>query len=374
MRWDVSTLSRRLTMAGLEVEAIEPAAPPFNGVVVAKILSAEPHPQAEKLKVCTVVSSDAPGAERVQIVCGAPNARAGLSSALATVGAALPGDVKIRAAKLRGVESQGMLCSARELGLGETSDGILELPAELPLGLDLRAALDLDDAILEVNVTANRGDAISVLGIAREVAALSGAALRDPHAGAAAAAGQFDASGEKLAVSLPAARGAGRLLAQIVRGIDNSRASPLWMRERLRRSGLRSISPIVDVTNYVMLELGQPMHAYDRAMIQGAMSARWAAPGETVQLLDGREIALQSDELVIADDRSVIGLAGIMGGERSSIDRRHARHRARGGLVSARGDCRPRAALRPHDRCQPALRARRRLPDPGARARAWRRT
>ena len=321
--WDAATLARRLTMAGLEVEGIEPAAPAFSGVVVAKILTAERHPQAEKLQVCTVVTSAAPGAATVQIVCGASNARAGLVSALAVVGAELPGNVKIKAAKLRGVESQGMLCSARELGLGDNSEGILELPFDLDdqkalLGQDLRAAMDLDDAILEINVTANRGDALSVLGIAREVAALSGSSLKDPHAfGAAIPVG--DASGEKLAVTLPARRGAGRLVAQIVRGVDNSRATPLWLRERLRRSGLRSISPIVDVTNYVMLELGQPMHAYDRAMLQGAMSARWATAGETVQLLDGREIALEPDVLAIADDRSVIGLAGVMGGERSSM-------------------------------------------------------
>jgi phenylalanyl-tRNA synthetase beta chain len=321
--WDAATLARRLTMAGLEVESVEPAAPPFSGVVVAKILTAGRHPQAEKLQVCTVTTSAAPGAATVQIVCGASNARAGLVTALATVGALLPGDVKIKAARLRGVESQGMLCSARELGLGDNSEGILELPAELALGGDLRVAMDLDDAILEVNVTANRGDALSVLGIAREVAALSGSSLKDPHvfgaAVAAAAVPVGDAGGEKLPVTLPARRGAGRLVAQIVRGVDNSRATPLWLRERLRRSGLRSISPIVDITNYVMLELGQPMHAYDRAMLQGAMSARWATAGEAVQLLDGREIALEPDVLVIADDRSVIGLAGIMGGERSSM-------------------------------------------------------
>jgi len=326
--WDAATLARRLTMAGLEVESIEPAAPPFSGVVVAQIVTAERHPQAEKLQVCTVITSAAPGAPSVQIVCGAPNARAGLVSALAMVGASLPGDVKIKAAKLRGIESQGMLCSARELGLGDNSEGILELPPDLPLGIDLRAALNLNDQILEVNVTANRGDALSVLGIAREVAALGDLSLKDPHAlGATAAAATAavaavpidHAGGEKLAVTLPARGGAGRLLAQIVRGVDNSRTSPLWLRERLRRSGLRSISPIVDVTNYVMLELGQPMHAYDRSMLQGAMSARWAAAGETVQLLDGREIALEPDVLVIADDRSVIGLAGVMGGERSSM-------------------------------------------------------
>jgi len=319
--WDAPELARRLTFAGFEVETMAPAAPAFSGVVVARIVSAEAHPQAQKLRVCRVeLAHGAAASAQLQIVCGASNARAGLVSALATVGAVLPGDVHIKAAQLRGVESQGMLCSGRELGLSEESEGILELPGDTPLGMDLRAALDLDDPILEVNVTPNRGDALSVLGMAREVAALCGQPLKSPALGVIGnAARHAGGDGDKLRVTLSAREGAGRLLACVMHGIDNTRTSPAWLRERLRRSGLRSISPVVDVTNFVMLELGQPMHAYDRAALHGAMSARWALPHERLRLLDGREIELASDVLVIADDQSVLGLAGIMGGQRSAI-------------------------------------------------------
>ena len=319
--WDAPELARRLTFAGFEVETMAPAAPAFSGVVVARIVSAEAHPQAQKLRVCRVELAHGTAASaQLQIVCGASNARAGLVSALATVGAVLPGDVHIKAAQLRGVESQGMLCSGRELGLSEESEGILELPGDTPLGMDLRAALDLDDPILEVNVTPNRGDALSVLGMAREVAALCGQPLKSPALGVIGnAARHAGGDGDKLRVTLSAREGAGRLLACVMHGIDNTRTSPAWLRERLRRSGLRSISPVVDVTNFVMLELGQPMHAYDRAALHGAMSARWALPHERLRLLDGREIELASDVLVIADDQSVLGLAGIMGGQRSAI-------------------------------------------------------
>jgi phenylalanyl-tRNA synthetase beta chain len=320
--WPADELAARMTMAGMEVERIEPAAPAFHGVVVAKIIAVEPHPKAEKLQVCRVVTAAGADARVLQIVCGASNARAGLVSALATVGATLPGGKHIEAAQLRGVESQGMLCSARELGLGETSEGILELPFDLEeqkalLGTDLRAALDLDDAILEVNVTANRGDALSVLGLAREVAALSGVSLKAPALGVGGVTRRAEMA--PLALALPAIGGAGRLVAGVMRGVDNTRPSPLWLRERLRRSGLRSISAVVDVTNYVMLELGQPMHAYDRAALRGTLVARWAREGESLQLLDGRTIELASDELVIADDASILGLAGVMGGERSGM-------------------------------------------------------
>jgi phenylalanyl-tRNA synthetase beta chain len=319
--WDAPELARRLTFAGFEVETMAPAAPAFSGVVVARIVSAEAHPQAQKLRVCRVeLAHGAAASAQLQIVCGASNARAGLVSALATVDAVLPGDVHIKAAQLRGVESQGMLCSGRELGLSEESEGILELPGDTPLGMDLRAALDLDDPILEVTVTPNRGDALSVLGMAREVAALCGQPLKSPALGVIGnAARHAGGDGDKLRVTLSAREGAGRLLACVMRGIDNTRSSPAWLRERLRRSGLRSISPVVDVTNFVMLELGQPMHAYDRAALHGAMSARWALPHERLRLLDGREIELASDVLVIADDQSVLGLAGIMGGQRSAI-------------------------------------------------------
>lgn len=327
--WDARELARRLTAAGLEVEGIAAAAGAFSGVVVGRIVRAQRHPQADKLQVCEVVTGGVDGAGRaggaggaggadtpLQIVCGAPNARPGLVSAVARIGARLPGDVTIRAATLRGVSSQGMLCSARELGLGDAADGILELPDDAPLGVDLRRYLDLDDSILEVNVTPNRGDAMSVLGVARDVAGLTGTALLMP---ARLRAGAPAANAGAIAVTLQPLAGAPRLLAQALSGVDNTHATPLWLRERLRRAGLRPISPVVDVTNYVMLELGQPLHAYDRARLSGGLAARRARAGERLRLLDGSEIALDADVLVIADDESAIGLAGVMGGERSAI-------------------------------------------------------
>jgi phenylalanyl-tRNA synthetase beta chain len=315
--WDAQELARRLTFAGFEVEGIELAAPPFSGVVVAKILGVEPHPKAGSLRICRVAAGKE-ASSPLQIVCGAANARAGLISALATIGAELPGEVHIRKAVLRGVESEGMLCSARELGLAESSEGILELPADTPLGVDLRQALDLDDPILEVNVTPNRGDALSILGLAREVAVLAGVPLRSPALGLAGAAGH-SRNAPRLAVSLQPGAGAGRLLGCIVQGVDNSGPSPPWLSERLRRCGLRSISPVVDATNYLMLELGQPMHAYDYGRLRGTLAARRAVNGECMQLLGGREIELTEDMTVIADDESALGLAGVMGGLRAAI-------------------------------------------------------
>jgi phenylalanyl-tRNA synthetase beta chain len=331
--WGPAELAHRLTQAGFEIESVSSAAPPFHGVLVAQILNAAPHPQAAKLQVCEVGIGAGPP---LQIVCGAANARAGLVTALATVGAMLPGELRIGAARLRGVESAGMLCSARELGLAESSDGILELPAGLTPGTDLRVALDLDDTILELNVTPNRGDAMSVLGIAREVSALTGAPLRWPRDTApgapaaslpqrAPAAAPDRAPGsapERVSVQLAPGAGAARLVARAVSGIDNTRESPWWLTERLRRSGLRPISPIVDITNFVMLELGQPMHAYDRLSLQGAgLAARRGLPSETLQLLDGREVEIDAQVLVIADAAGAIGLGGIMGGARTAIQR-----------------------------------------------------
>lgn len=329
--WDARELARRLTNAGFEIEAIDVAAPAFTGVIVGRIVSAERHPQADKLKVCRVVTSGGGGGAadaELTIVCGAANARPGLVSALARIGAVLPNGLNISAATLRGVPSLGMLCSERELGLAETSDGIIELPADAPLGADLRAYLGLDDAILEVNVTPNRGDAMSVLGIAREVAALTGAPLKTPARLAAIAAGgaaggaagaATTASHAAVAVSLQPGAGAARFLARVLQGVDNTAVSPWWLRERLRRTGLRPISPVVDVTNYVMLELGQPMHAFDRARLHGALSARRARAGERLRLIDGSELTLDAGALVIADDQSAVGLAGVMGGEHSAI-------------------------------------------------------
>ena len=308
--WSGKELGSRLTMCGFELEATETAAPPFRGVVVAEIVEAARHPQADKLQVCKVRVAD--GGDLLQIVCGAANARAGLKTALATVGAQLPGDKATTAAKLRGVDSAGMLCSAKELGLAETSEGIIELPVDAPVGTDLRTYLDLDDEILELNVTPNRGDAMSVLGIAREVAALTRSSIRMPRPVSAMPLQ------ETFPVKLAASAGCPKFTCRIVRGIDNSRPSPAWLRERLRRAGLRPISPVVDVTQYVMLEFGQPMHAYDLGKLKGGLEARYARPGEKITLLDGKEIALTDDVLVIADTDGAVGMAGVMGGLASS--------------------------------------------------------
>jgi phenylalanyl-tRNA synthetase beta chain len=308
--WSVDEIAARLTMAGLEIESNDPAAPPFSGVVIADVVECARHPGADKLSVCTV--SD--GRESRRIVCGAPNVRAGLKVALATVGARLPGDVLIKRAKLRGVESAGMLCSSRELGLGDEHDGILEIESEAPAGSDLREALQLDDRILGVNLTPNRGDCLSVLGIARELAAASGAPLRPP-ADAPVAATVDDLLDVRLLAPEACPVFAGRVL----RGVDSTARTPYWMQDRLRRAGLRSISPVVDVTNYVMLELGQPMHAYDLRRLNGGIDVRFARAGEALTLLDGRELPLGTDMLVIADADGPVGLAGIMGGEKSGV-------------------------------------------------------
>ena len=309
--WSAVELGTRLTLAGFELESRERAAPAFTGVVVAEIVTLAPHPQADKLRVCQVSTGTGPA---LQIVCGAPNARLGLRTALAQVGATLPGDLRIKVAKLRGVESRGMLASAKELGLADASSGILELSADAPLGRSLREYLELDEEVLDFNITPNRGDAMSVLGLAREVAALTQTRIRAP-AGAFAPGGQ----GPVLPVTLEAPAACPRFAGCIVRGIDNHAATPLWMRERLRRAGVRSISPVVDVTNYVMLELGQPMHAYDLAMLTGGIRVRMAQSGEALRLLDGKDLRLEPDMLLITDEAGPIGLAGIMGGERSAV-------------------------------------------------------
>ena len=309
--WDAPELSRRLTAAGFEVEALEPAAPPFSGVVVAEITAIAPHPEAEKLRICQVSAGGAP----LQIVCGAANARQGLKVPLATVGAVLPGDVKIKAAKLRGVESAGMLCSAKELGLAATSSGLLELAADAPVGTSVREYLLLDDAVLELKIYANRGDAMSMVGVAREVVALTGGPGLTLRAGVPA----ISPSVPEAAARVEASQAAPRLLTRRLTGLNNHGTTPLWMQERLRRAGLRSINPVVDVTNYVLLEQGQPMHAYDARRVQGTLCVRHARPGEKLTLLDERIIEPAADELLIADDSGPIGLAGIMGGHGTSI-------------------------------------------------------
>ena len=304
-------LAEQLTLAGLEVESVTPVAPPFSGVIVGEVLGVVRHPNAEKLMVC-VVTTD--GSNRMEIVCGAPNVRSGLKVAVAMVGAELPGGVPIKRAKLRGIVSNGMLCSARELGLGSEHDGIMELPAELRLGIDVREALDLDDTSLEVNATPNRGDCMSVLGIARDYAAAHGRRyLRYEVAPVAAQHGAvFPAR-----IEIPA--GCPTFASRVIRGVALQRSSPAWLRERLRRVGLNSISPIVDVTNYVMMELGQPLHAYDLARLSGGITVRPARPAERLTLLNDQEYVLDPDFMVIADDSGAIGLAGIMGGRGTAI-------------------------------------------------------
>jgi phenylalanyl-tRNA synthetase beta chain len=303
-------LAHRLTMAGLEVEAIEAAAPPLEGVLVGEVVECSRHPNADTLSVCQVTTGGPP----VQIVCGAANVRAGMKVAVAAIGSRLPGGVEIRATRLRGVDSNGMLCSGRELGLSDESEGILDLPAELEIGKPLTQALELDDMILTINVTPNRGDCMSVLGIARELAAITQTELRkvatpEPPVHADAA----------VPVELLSGAGCERFVSRVVRGVRADAASPAWLQERLRRAGLRPINAIVDVTNYVMLDTGQPMHAYDRAEVDRGIVVRRAQAGESLELLDGRTIVMDEDVLVIADHSKVLGLAGVMGGDHSGI-------------------------------------------------------
>ena len=314
-------LGDRLTMAGFELESIAMAAPPFNGVMVAQIIEATRHPQADKLQVCKVAlgDDDASRAAALQIVCGAANARVGLRTALALVGAQLPGGLTIKAAKLRGVESSGMLCSAKELGLAEASDGIIELPSDAPLGVALRDYLGLDDEVLELAITPNRGDAMSVRGIAREVSALVGAAPTAADCRAVPPTALDEALAARACVALEAPQACPRFHARVIVDVDNSRASPPWLRERLRRVGQRSISPVVDITNYILLELGQPMHAYDLDKLAGALQVRHARPGEPCALLDGRTVELTDDVLVIADELGPVAMAGVMGGSRTAV-------------------------------------------------------
>jgi phenylalanyl-tRNA synthetase beta chain len=300
-----------LTMAGLEVEEVAKAAPPFGGVVVGRIEAVAPHPAADRLRVCTV---DVGRAERLQVVCGAPNAAAGMLAPCALDGAALPGGPEIRRTSVRGVESRGMLCSARELGLSDDASGLLALDASLAPGADLRDALALDDALITLKVTPNRADCLSLAGVAREVAAATAAPLALPAVAPTPVA--IDAT-RALRIEDPVA--CPRFVGRLIDGIDARATTPAWMRERIERSGLRAISPVVDVTNYVMLELGQPLHAYDDRLLEGAVVVRFARPGETLTLLNGETIALEADMLMVCDEAKPLGLAGIMGGEHSGI-------------------------------------------------------
>ncbi|NMF90522.1 phenylalanine--tRNA ligase subunit beta [Aromatoleum petrolei] len=307
---DSEALGHLLTMAGLEVEESAPVAPPFTGVVVARIVEAEKHPNADKLKLCKV---DAGQGELLQIVCGAPNAAVGMKVPCAIVGAKLPG-FEIKAAKLRGVESFGMLCSARELGLSEDHSGLMDLPEDAPIGTNLRDYLALDDTLFTIKLTPNRSDCLSLLGVGREVAALTGQPLSAPQI--VTVPPTID---DRRAIVLDAPAGCPRYCGRIVRGVDAKAPTPDWMKQRLQRCGVRSISALVDVTNYVMLELGQPLHAFDDSRLAGAIHVRYPREGEQVLLLNEQTVTPAADTLLIADEARALALAGIMGGEESGI-------------------------------------------------------
>jgi phenylalanyl-tRNA synthetase beta chain len=308
---DSAALCDCLTMAGLEVEETAPAAPPFSGGVVARILDVEPHPNADKLRVCRV---DAGQATPLHIVCGAPNAAAGLVVPCALEGAVLPGGFNIKRTTMRGVESRGMLCSARELGISDDHSGLMPLPADLTPGADIRAALHLDDTFITLKLTPNRADCLSLVGVAREVAALTGTPLRLPERVSV----RLDSKAVP-GIRLEAPDACPRFAARIIENVNPQAPTPLWMQQRLLSAGIRPISALVDVTNYVMMELGQPMHAYDCRQIDGDIVVRFAQPGEKLLLLNEQTLDLAPDLLMVCDEKKPLGLAGIMGGEHTGI-------------------------------------------------------
>lgn len=310
---DVDTvgLAEQLTMAGLEVDGVEPCAPALDNVVVGTVLEKVPHPDADRLSVCSV---DAGADEPLQIVCGASNVAVGGFYPVATLGAVLPGDFKIKRSKLRGVESFGMLCSGVELGIAAEADGLLELDGKAPAGTAIVAALGLDDQIIDLDLTPNRADCFSVIGVARDIAAVNELEFSEPVIAPVAAAHD-----DRIVLELAAGEACPAFASRIIRAIDPTAATPVWMMEKLRRAGIRPLQPVVDITNYVMLEFGQPMHAYDLARLNGAVTVRLAAKKEKLTLLDGQEAELDSDVLVIADDKGPIGLAGVMGGSATAV-------------------------------------------------------
>jgi phenylalanyl-tRNA synthetase beta chain len=309
---DINTeqLAHQLTMAGLEVDAVEPAAPLFSGVVIAEVMATRPHPEADKLTLCEVNAGDGV----YPVVCGAANVRPGLRVPFAKIGAELPGDLKIKKAKLRGEESQGMLCGGSELGLEDVLDGLLELPADAPVGEDFRHWLKLDDHCIEIGLTPNRADCLSIRGIAREVSVVTGAAFCAPDILPVPVT-----ANATFPVTVSAPSACPRYLGRVITGVNARAESPLWMREKLRRAGLRSIDALVDVTNYVLLELGQPLHAFDLARLKSALDVRPAKVGESLRLLDGQDLRLKEGDLLIADASGPLALAGVMGGEASAV-------------------------------------------------------
>lgn len=313
VKYDLPTaeVMEQLTMLGLEVDGVESAAGAFSGVVVAEIVSCEKHPDADKLKVCEVNAGD----ETLQIVCGAPNARAGLKTALSKVGAVLPGNFKIKKSKLRGVESNGMLCSEVELGISQESDGIIELPNDAPVGTDVSEFMKLNDQVIDIDLTPNRADCFCIRGVAREMATLNDLAVNQPQI-----VEIESVISDRVQVELKAPAQCPIYGSRIIKGIDNNRTTPLWMKECLRRSGIKSIHPVVDVTNYVMLELGQPMHAFDADKIDGSIIVRMAQNNEEIKLLDQSDAELSEEFLVIADESKALAVAGVIGGLDSGVN------------------------------------------------------
>ncbi|MFZ2168052.1 MAG: phenylalanine--tRNA ligase subunit beta, partial [Methylococcaceae bacterium] len=305
-------LVEQLTMAGLEVDSVEPAAAKFSGVVVGEVLSMQQHPDADRLRVCKVAVGET---EPLQIVCGASNVRVGLKIPAALIGAVLPGDFKIKKSKLRGEESFGMLCSEKELGLAAEANGLMELATDAPVGVDIREYLSLDDTIIEVDLTPNRADCLSVEGLAREVAVLNQMNWSTTRVENVEVSHQ-----DTLTVAVEATDACPRYLGRLIKGVNAKAQTPLWMQERLRRSGLRSLGPLVDVTNYVLIELGQPLHVFDAEKLTGGISVRWAETDENLTLLNGQTIKLDNHALVIADDKQALALAGIMGGNNSAVN------------------------------------------------------
>ncbi|WP_236753550.1 phenylalanine--tRNA ligase subunit beta [Acinetobacter baumannii] len=307
---DSDTLSDQLTMLGLEVDELAPVAKPFTGVVVGEVLTVEQHPDADRLRVTTV---NIGSGEPLQIVCGAPNVRAGMKAPVATIGAILPGDFKIKKGKLRGVESQGMLCGASEIDLEDKIDGLLELPDDAPVGVNIREYLKLDDNVIDISITPNRGDCFSIRGIAREVAVINQLQMNEPEIKSVDATITDE---KKVVINTDSAP---RYLGRVIKNVNVKAATPEWMEQALARSGIRTHSILVDVTNYVLMELGQPMHAFDLAKIEGTVHVRQAQPQEKLQLLNDQEVELQDDVMVIADDQKALAIAGIMGGLASSV-------------------------------------------------------
>ncbi|MDH2544698.1 phenylalanine--tRNA ligase subunit beta [Acinetobacter baumannii] len=307
---DSDTLSDQLTMLGLEVDELAPVAKPFTGVVVGEVLTVEQHPDADRLRVTTV---NIGSGEPLQIVCGAPNVRAGMKAPVATIGAILPGDFKIKKGKLRGVESQGMLCGASEIDLEDKIDGLLELPDDAPVGVNIREYLKLDDNVIDISITPNRGDCFSIRGIAREVAVINQLQMNEPEIKSVDATITDE---KKVVINTD---GAPRYLGRVIKNVNVKASTPEWMEQALARSGIRTHSILVDVTNYVLMELGQPMHAFDLAKIEGTVHVRQAQPQEKLQLLNDQEVELQDDVMVIADDQKALAIAGIMGGLASSV-------------------------------------------------------